>query len=95
MDVIRASYDQPPCQPGPTCRRNFCDVAKSTWQRMLKEELGLRAYKVLNNIVHHKNFQRVFSWNILLSNLILAFLRISIGTTTVVVLSTYLNLLVK
>ena len=60
MDLIRASYDQPPCQPGPTCRRNFLNVAKSTWHRMVKEELGLRAYKVLNNIVHHKNFQRVF-----------------------------------
>ena len=48
--IIRESYDQPPTQPGPTSRRNFLHppVSKSTWNRMVREELGLRAYKVFN-----------------------------------------------
>ena len=48
MNLIRQCYDQPPTQAGPTCRRNFVGLTKSTWHRMVREELGLRAYRVCN-----------------------------------------------
>ena len=48
MNLIRQCYDQPPTQAGPTARRNFIDLTRSTWLRMVREELGLRAYRVCN-----------------------------------------------
>jgi hypothetical protein len=46
MNLVRASYDEAPTQKGPTSRRNPFGMARSTWSRMMREELGLRAYKV-------------------------------------------------
>ena len=31
---------------GPTSRHNFLNIAKSTWNRMVRKHLGLRAYKI-------------------------------------------------
>ena len=46
MQLVRATYDEAPTQKGPTSRRNPFGVPRSTWSRMMREELGLRAYKV-------------------------------------------------
>ena len=55
MTLIRASYDEPPTQKGPTSRRNPFGIPRSTWSRMMREELGLRAYKVFNIAMYFLN----------------------------------------
>ena len=55
MDLVRASYDEAPTQKGPTSRGNPFGIPRSTWSRMMREELGLRAYKVFNLAMYFLN----------------------------------------
>ena len=55
MDLVRASYDEAPTQKGPTCRRNPRGIPKSTWSRMMRKGLGLRAYKVFKIAMYFLN----------------------------------------
>ena len=55
MQLIRASYDEAPTQKGPTSRRNPFGMPRSTWSRMMRNELGLRAYKVFKIAMYFLN----------------------------------------
>ena len=55
MQLVRASYDEAPTQKGPTSRRNPLGMSRSTWSRMMREELGLRAYKVFKIAMYFLN----------------------------------------
>lgn len=55
MQLIRASYDEAPTQKGPTSRRNPFGMKRSTWSCMMREELGLRAYKVFKIAMYFLN----------------------------------------
>ena len=56
MQLVRASYDEAPTQKGPTSRRNpLPGMPRSTWSRMMREGLGLRAYKVFKIAMYFLN----------------------------------------
>ena len=47
QNLLESEKDRRPDQPGSSCRRNMLDISKSSFNRIVKKDLGWKPYKII------------------------------------------------